>query len=99
MFCFADATGETLASVLRAGNAGANDIADHLTVLELGYKTATPWPIYDRKGGSTIMFHMIHATDHDRAPSLMRSAYTWAVAPKALESEEQLSLKLGDIEF
>jgi three-Cys-motif partner protein len=66
---------------------------------ELGYKSAIPWPIYDRKGGSTIMFHMIHATDHDRAPSLMRSAYTWAVAPKALESEEQLSLRLGDIDY
>jgi len=34
MFCFADATGETLASLLRPGNAGANDIADHLAVLD-----------------------------------------------------------------
>ena len=34
MFCFADATGETLSSVLRAGNAAANDIADHLAVLD-----------------------------------------------------------------
>jgi hypothetical protein len=34
MFCFADATGETLASLLRPGNAGANNIADHLTVLD-----------------------------------------------------------------
>jgi hypothetical protein len=34
MFCFADATGEALAAVLRPGNATANDIADQLTVLD-----------------------------------------------------------------
>jgi len=34
MFCFADATGETLAAVLRPGNAGANTVADHITVLD-----------------------------------------------------------------
>lgn len=34
MFCFADATGETLASVLRPGNAGANTVADHVSVLD-----------------------------------------------------------------
>ena len=34
MFCFADAIGEALAAVLRAGNAGANTVADHVTVLD-----------------------------------------------------------------
>lgn len=34
MFCFADATGETLAAVLRPGNAAANTVADHLAVLD-----------------------------------------------------------------
>lgn len=34
MFCFADATGEVLAGVLRPGNAGANTVADHLVVLD-----------------------------------------------------------------
>ena len=34
MFCFADATGETLAALLRPGNAGANTVADHLAVLD-----------------------------------------------------------------
>ena len=35
MFCFADATGETLAALLRPGNAGANIVGDdHLTVLD-----------------------------------------------------------------
>ena len=34
MFCFADATGEALAGVLRPGNAGANTVTDHLIVLD-----------------------------------------------------------------
>ena len=34
MMCFADATGETLAAVLRPGNAGANTVTDHLDVLD-----------------------------------------------------------------
>jgi hypothetical protein len=34
MLCFADATGEALSAVLRAGNATANTVADHVTVLD-----------------------------------------------------------------
>jgi Transposase DDE domain group 1 len=34
MFCFADATGETLAALLRPGNATANSSVDHLCVLD-----------------------------------------------------------------
>jgi hypothetical protein len=34
MFCFADATGETLSGLLRPGNAGANTVADHVVVLD-----------------------------------------------------------------
>jgi len=34
MFCFADATGETLAALLRPGNAGANTVVDHVIVLD-----------------------------------------------------------------
>ena len=34
MFCFADGTGETLAALLRAGNAGSNTVADHITVMD-----------------------------------------------------------------
>jgi len=34
IYCFADATGETLGVQLRPGNAGANTIADHVTVLD-----------------------------------------------------------------
>jgi hypothetical protein len=36
MFCFADATGEALCGLLRPGNAGANTIADHVSVLDGG---------------------------------------------------------------
>ncbi len=34
MLCFADGIGEALAALLRPGNAGANTVADHLTVLD-----------------------------------------------------------------
>jgi Transposase DDE domain group 1 len=34
IYCFADATGETLAVRLRPGNAGANNIADHVAMLD-----------------------------------------------------------------
>jgi hypothetical protein len=34
MFCVADATGEAVAAVLRPGNAAANNVADHLAVLD-----------------------------------------------------------------
>ena len=34
MLCFADATGETLAAVLRPGNATANAVCDHVSVLD-----------------------------------------------------------------
>ena len=34
IYCFADATGETLAVRLRPGNAGANNVADHVAVLD-----------------------------------------------------------------
>lgn len=34
IYCFADATGETLAARLRPGNAGANNIADHVALLD-----------------------------------------------------------------
>jgi hypothetical protein len=34
MFCFADATGETLSALLRPGNAGSNTVVDHICVLD-----------------------------------------------------------------
>jgi three-Cys-motif partner protein len=62
---------------------------------ELGYRYASPWPIYARsRGQGGVMFHMIHATDHPEAPPLMERAYRWAVHPIE-ESDEQLGLEFG----
>ncbi len=57
---------------------------------ELGYKSVKPWPIFMKRSGRTIMYYMIHATDHPQAPLLMRRAYENAVKPK--EPIKQLSL-------
>jgi three-Cys-motif partner protein len=57
---------------------------------ELGYKSAIPWAIYERKGGGRIMYYMIHATDHPVAPGLMSRAYERVVFP---ENYEQLKLE------
>jgi three-Cys-motif partner protein len=59
---------------------------------ELGYTFVTPWPIFERKGSSRVMYYMIHATDHPEAPKLMNRAYYRAVEPK--ESAEQFLLDL-----
>ncbi|MEO6727269.1 MAG: three-Cys-motif partner protein TcmP, partial [Blastocatellia bacterium] len=52
---------------------------------ELGYRSVQPWPIYEKiSGGGNIMYYMIHATDHDEAPKLMRRAYgkaVWSTQP------------------
>jgi three-Cys-motif partner protein len=49
---------------------------------ELGYRFALPYPIYEReKGGGSIMYYMIHATDHPDAPGLMWRAYDQAIMP------------------
>jgi hypothetical protein len=42
---------------------------------ELGYKHSLPWPIYGKEVGGRVMYHMIHASDHDEAPKLMSRAY------------------------
>jgi len=42
---------------------------------ELGYKHAYPWSIYSKENGGRVMYHMIHATDHDEAPKIMNRAY------------------------
>jgi len=60
---------------------------------ELGYKSVTPWPIYDRRGAAIVMYYMIHASDHPEALRLMDRAYHKIVKPR--ESIEQLSLALG----
>ena len=59
---------------------------------ELGYTYVTPWPIYKREG-RRIMYYMIHATDHDLAPGLMRRAYKNALGPA--ETAEQVMFEWG----
>lgn len=58
---------------------------------EFNYKSADPWPIYQREGSRKVMYHMIHATDHPEAPSLMHRAYLTAVREK--EPLEQLTFE------
>lgn len=62
---------------------------------ELGYRFATPWPIYEKEGGKgAVMYYMIHATDHPEAPKLMARAYNNAVLPK--ETAEQMCFDFGE---
>lgn len=61
---------------------------------ELGYRYVTPWPIYERSDGGRVMYYMIHATDHDVAPSLMERAYHKAVMDR--ESPEQFKLEFRE---
>jgi hypothetical protein len=60
LFCFLDATGEALAGMLRAGNAGSNTTADHITVLDHAlaqipdaYRHGTPILIRSDSAGCT----------------------------------------------
>jgi three-Cys-motif partner protein len=55
---------------------------------ELGYKHVRAYPIYaDRDLGSRVMYHMIHATDHDAAPELMTRAYNTALKTKGVQMQ------------
>ena len=58
----------------------------------LKYKSVKAWPIFERRGGGSVMYYMIHATDHPEAPRLMSRAYRKCVSP--LEPLEQLNLEL-----
>lgn len=61
---------------------------------ELGYKYAYAWPIWERNSGcGSIMYSMIHATDHDEAPKLMHRAYCRAVVD--MPNAEQFELSFG----
>jgi three-Cys-motif partner protein len=61
---------------------------------ELGYSSAIAWPIYRRESSSSsIMYHMIHATDHPKAPSLMCRAYRKAVTPAFLAEQQSFDIR------
>jgi three-Cys-motif partner protein len=56
---------------------------------ELKYKYVFPFAIYERKErGGRVMYYMIHASDHDEAPTLMNRAYGKALEPT--EAPDQL---------
>lgn len=59
---------------------------------ELGYKHAYPWPIFSKEKGGRVMYHMIHATDHDEAPKIMNRAYR-----NALNGREDLKRLQNDL--
>jgi three-Cys-motif partner protein len=61
--------------------------------VELGYKHANPWPIYSKEKGGRVMYHMIHATDHDEAPKIMNRAYR-----NALNDRESLARLQKDLQ-
>jgi three-Cys-motif partner protein len=62
---------------------------------ELGYKHVYGWPIYSREAQGRVMYHMIHATDHDEGPRIMNRAYRNALSER--ESLRKLQKDLSDI--
>lgn len=61
---------------------------------ELGYEYAWPFPIYSKEAGKgTVMFHMIHASDHPEAPKFMARAYRTATRSPTLARQLELELE------
>lgn len=59
---------------------------------DLGYESVMSWPIFTSGTSDSVAYYMIHATDHPRAPVLMRSAYEDAV--RAPRTDAQLAMVL-----
>jgi three-Cys-motif partner protein len=60
---------------------------------ELRFKKAVPYPIHSERRGGRVMYHMIHATDHPEAFSLMVRAYRKVSGRPDIEVKaEQLDL-------
>jgi three-Cys-motif partner protein len=62
---------------------------------ELHYKHAYGWPIYSRERRGRVMYHMIHATDHDEGPKIMHRAYRNAL--KQREDVRRLQRDLSQL--
>ncbi|MCQ3804888.1 MAG: hypothetical protein KTV45_12445 [Acidimicrobiia bacterium] len=61
---------------------------------ELGYQYVQWWPIYRREDGKgRVMYHMIHASDHDAAPKQMHRAYRKIVNSPEPMNEPQLDIE------
>jgi three-Cys-motif partner protein len=61
---------------------------------ELGYKWVRAFPIYAHEKGHQVLYHMIHASDHDEAPDLMVRAYNTVLkrSVKGLQREMDYSI-------
>ena len=60
---------------------------------ELGYRKAAVFPIHDEKRGGRVLYHMIYASDHPEALTLMVRAYRKVSGRPDLDGkEEQLDL-------
>lgn len=58
---------------------------------ELGYGSVTPYPIYEKEDGQgSIMYYMIHASDHPDAPGLMWRAYDKTITEFEKPPEQRL---------
>jgi len=62
---------------------------------ELAYKHVIAYPIYKREHNNIVMYHMLHATDHDDAPELMNRAYRQAVRYSQKLAEQLTLLREG----
>jgi hypothetical protein len=57
---------------------------------ELGYRFAAAYPIYDKEKGNRVMYYMIHASDHEEAPTLMIRAHHKAVRSLPREVQQPI---------
>jgi three-Cys-motif partner protein len=62
--------------------------------VQLGYRFAAAYPIFDKQKGNRVMYYMIHASDHKEAPALMVRAHRKAV--RSLPKERQELLDFGN---
>jgi len=61
---------------------------------DLGFRKAVAYPIHSERRGGRVMYHMIHATDHPEAFSLMVRAYRKVSGrPEIERTEKQLDLE------
>jgi hypothetical protein len=58
-------------------------------------KHAYRWDIYSKEKGGKVMYHMIHATDHDEGPKIMNRAYRNALNDR--EGLRRLQKDLSDL--
>ena len=76
-------------SLKKASQSEIKDLLQERFKREFKYRYAYAWPIWEKDDAAgSVMYYMIHATDHDDAPKLMWRAYRQAVA--TIPRSEQL---------